>query len=687
MNWNVTGLLFRHELRMLLRARRTVVLSIVLPAVIMPIMLFASKYSNDQRERTLRSTTYSYAISGPLAERIRELIGKTHQQVLAETSLENEKLRMFKFAEVQTDDPQKSLRDNAIQFYIQTLSAQEADALPAPERSGTEAPAVRAPRRLRGVPVVKVVYRGSSDSSDSGRERMVSLLQLARHNDSQVLLSEKGFGQAKDLFEVESANLATPGQVTGSTVGRFITLFLVMMMFTGGAVAAVDIIAGEKERGTLETLLTTAAGRPEIVAAKQFAITSVAIIIALIQGLNFFVYIKLQVIQLPPNFTLELSTGMALTLLALFLPLAAMVSSILLMTSAYAKSYKEAQLYFFPVYLVSLIPALASVLPGISSRSVITLVPLANVSVAAREILTGHADPPMIFVTFAVMVLTAAWLMRTSARMLTQENIILPAHSEPAEFKGGPALFEKRVLRWFALMWAIEFAAAANIPQLATITRQLFFNEVVIMLGASLLMIRLYRLDWKKAFNLRPVKPVIWLAVLFAIPTANLTAVGIFHVVNVFIPAPQEMLRSFSQNLFPADIPAWQLFLYLAVLPGVCEELAFRGVLLSGLRRRLKPVALVITVGLIFGMFHVALFRIAPTAVLGMVLTVIAILTGSVLPGMVLHIGNNAYGVWSALNAFNLENLSLWQYAAGMSIFALSLWIIYRNRTPVTDTD
>src|SRR5204862_8136976 len=119
----------------------------------------------------------------------------------------------------------------------------------------------------------------------------------------------------------------------------------------------------------------------------------------LLHALNFFVYIKLQVISLPANFDLQRSTGMALTLLVLFIPLAATIASVLLMISAYAKSYKEAQMYFFPVYVLSLIPSLASVMPGISLRSVIAFVPLANVSVAAREIMMGRPDGLMIAVT------------------------------------------------------------------------------------------------------------------------------------------------------------------------------------------------------------------------------------------------------------------------------------------------
>jgi membrane protease YdiL (CAAX protease family) len=340
-------------------------------------------------------------------------------------------------------------------------------------------------------------------------------------------------------------------------------------------------------------------------------------------------------------------------------------------------------MYFFPVYLFSLIPSLASVMPGISLRSAIAFVPLANVSVAAREILMGRPDPVMIVVTFLVMVLTAGYVMRVSARMLTREDLIIPAHFEAAEFAGGPRLFQKRVLRWFALMWVITFAAASNVPALQNFQRQLLFNEIVIMLGAVLLMISMYRLDPREVLSLKPVKPAVWIAILFSIPSGYLTALGVFRIVNYVIPAPQQLLERFAEDAIPKGMPTWQLLLYIAVLPAICEELAFRGMLLSGLKRRFRPAILVIGIGIIFGFFHMTLYRIAPTAALGMILTAIALMTGSVFPGMLLHAGNNALGVLGA-DWFSIDTLTWAHYAAATAIFSLSLWIIYRNRTPMS---
>ena len=202
------------------------------------------------------------------------------------------------------------------------------------------------------------------------------------------------------------------------------------------------------------------------------------------------------------------------------------------------------------------------------------------------------------------------------------------------------------------------------------------------MLAATLLMMKAYRLNPREVLSLKPVKPAVWLAILFAIPSGYVTALGIFRAVNVVIPAPQQLLERFAEDVIPKGMPAWQLLLYIAVLPAICEELAFRGILLSGLRRKFRPAVLIVGVGVIFGLFHVTLYRIAPTAALGMILTAIALMTGSILPGMLLHAGNNAIGVLGG-SYVSLEALQWWHFIAAIAIFTLSFWIIYRNRTPL----
>src|SRR6185369_13198968 len=124
MNWSVLRLLYVHEMRMLLRARRTVVLAILLPLVIMPLMLYAQKYSYQRREQQLISTTYRYAVTGPLADRVRTLIAQTRASLPPETETDFDRLREYKIVELQTSNAQDSLDKNQINFYIETFSGE-----------------------------------------------------------------------------------------------------------------------------------------------------------------------------------------------------------------------------------------------------------------------------------------------------------------------------------------------------------------------------------------------------------------------------------------------------------------------------------------------------------------------------------------------------------------------------------
>jgi len=697
MNWETIRVLLIHELRMLVRDRRTVILAVGIPLLMMPIILYAMKSINERRERTLVETVYKYAVTGTEAEKLRSILAraKESQARAGKEKGEHERLERFKFEEVNVQDPAASLRNKDIHFYLEALSGPQADALPKKKKeqdeAASQADSIRkeilpVSTRLPGVPLILVYYQGDQDASQAGESKMRDLLLRERRNGRDAILIDHGFPvDPLKVISINDKSLASAGQVTGSWVGRFLTAFLVMFLLTGGSVVALDIVAGEKERGSLETLLTTAARHGEIVAAKQLTIVLVAILITVIHIANILAYVTFRIIKMPEDFVIEAPPGTVVTLLLLFIPVAAFVSSILLMLSAYAKTYKEAQLYFFPVYLLCLTPSFAAVLPGVSLRSAIVIVPLANVSVAVREILVGKFDWPMIGLTFVAMATAAFWTVRASARMLSQERLITSSEADVADFAGGPALFPKRVLRWYALLGVILISVALNVPQLATLRRQVLFNELVLFLAGPLLMIWRYRLNLKEALAFRTVKPAVWLAALLIIPSGNLVGIGVFRLADLVIPVPRQMLEQFGQELTPPGMPMWQIILLLAVLPGICEEIAFRGTLLYGLRRKFRPAGLAVVVGLIFGLFHVALFRIIPTGFMGVVLTAIALFTGSIFPGMVVHAGNNAFAFWAGRQGYPLAGLNWPLYLAALAIFGLSFYILYRNRTPYPD--
>jgi len=165
-----------------------------------------------------------------------------------------------------------------------------------------------------------------------------------------------------------------------------------------------------------------------------------------------------------------------------------------------------------------------------------------------------------------------------------------------------------------------------------------------------------------------PIKAVDWkilLASLLLMPLGQLAATGLSGLLGPLLPAPVKALEMMMDMLNLENTPAWQLFLLIGILPGLCEEFAFRGVLLNALHKRFSPWTLAFVVALVFGLFHVNFFRVFPTAYLGFVMALLTLATGSLVPAIIVHIGNNSFAVWAMLNHMDFEGLPSWVYGVG----------------------
>ena len=651
--------LYRNEMRMLMRDRRSVIMAIVLPLVVMPVMLLGSHRAQDRREQRLEHAASRIAVTGERAELARALL-KEGREVSGSEDADS------LLAEVVVADPEAALEERELDAIVEA-----GDPLGSRET----------------VPGITIRFRGDRDGSALALRRVRRLHDRAREGRREQALQARGFPiELEAVFATEGVNLAKEGESAGRLLGRSMTLFLLLFLLSGGAVVASDSLAGEKERGTLETLLTSAVTRLEVIAAKHLMIFSVALIITAIQAANLFFYIGLELIPVSENLAAAVTPPLAMLLLWLYLPVAACIAGILLVTSGYAKTYKEAQLYFAPVVLLSLVPSLAAFVPGLPLRSAIAIVPIAGIAVAVKEVLIGSFDWPMLALAWSATLAAAAYLVHMSTRLLSSERLVTASEGDLAALTGGAALYRSRLPRLYASTWALLLVVAVNLPgnlpPMTRITSELLFNLIGVFMGGSFLMIRVYRLNAREALSLRPVHPSIWLAVLLGAPAAAITGVGVFRLASIFIPVPQKMLESFGQALAPEALPLWQMLFMLALLPAVCEELFFRGMLLYGLRGRLSPVRLVLVNGLVFGLFHVALFRILPAGYLGVVLAAVTLITGSIFPAMLWHALNNGFVLLMGRAGFPLEQLDNWMYALAGAILLCALWLLKRWSGP-----
>ena len=196
------------------------------------------------------------------------------------------------------------------------------------------------------------------------------------------------------------------------------------------------------------------------------------------------------------------------------------------------------------------------------------------------------------------------------------------------------------------VLWALLLVWQLNIGG-GIDSRLLIVINMGIFGAAAWLMIARYRLPARETLSLRPPPAGAWLGVLIGAPAGLVLADGVVRLASLAMPIPEEWIEAMAEA-FGTDLPLWQMLFFFAVLPGIFEEIAFRGVLLHGLKSRLRPVQLVLVAGIVFGFFHVDLFRIPGTSLLGVLLVIAVLRSGSIYPAMAWHALHNALALGSA---------------------------------------
>ncbi len=670
------------ELRSLLRDPRTVLISIVLPVLLLPVLLVAINFVEDRRVEREETRIYRVAPAGTEGALAREVLDRVVERSATarsdgEGAAGGGGESRFRLMELE-GSVEEAIEAERVDVVLEGLTSEEWEAWIAEDTARTR------PDEFEGVRVLRVVYRANRTASREGAQALRAELFEVRDERRDAIVRGAGFPVPLErVAPLDTANVAPAEVVSGARLGRILTVLLLALVVLGGSIVATDTLAGEKERGTLNTLLTSAASRTEIVSGKLLAVMAVGLAIALVQVLNLWIYLGLGVIEAAEAYAIAVSPALALTLFVLYLPMVALTAGVLLLTSAYAGSYKEAQLYLTPVLLGLLVPTLVPILPDVSLESAIVLVPIANLSVAARDLMIGDVSFAWLAAAWLVTTLAALWVSRRTVHALEDEELVT-GEAPSAAVVGGDALFRRRIVRWFVVFWAVKILIDFNLP-FEDIRAVALVSVGIVFLAFPLLVVRRFGLDPVEAFALRRPRPGVWLGVAIGVPAGLIVAQSVFHLMNFVIPVPTELLESFGESLLPEDIPLWQLVVLLSVLPGITEELTFRGVLLHGLRRRFGPVALALVVGLIFGFFHFQIFRIPSTAAIGVMLTAVTLMTGSIFPAIVWHTLNNALAIW--LGGIGFEppgEFGLWA-PLGAAGLALAFWIIWMNRTPYPD--
>ncbi|MFA5070576.1 MAG: ABC transporter permease [Patescibacteria group bacterium] len=387
---------WKKELKDTIRDRRTLMVSIVMPIVFMPLMMIGSMKIAQEQIKSAEKQVAVVAIENQ--EKAPSLVNFLQAQDKVEIKTGG-------------GDLKGKLNTGEIQVIVTP-------------------PADFEEKIKAGIPVeIAVMQKSTETKSTTAFSKISSLLVVF----NQALASQKLVEARLDpsllqSITVKPEDLASEKEKGGFFLGLLLPMFIVLFTFIGGMYIAIDISAGEKERKTLEALLLTPLSRIKIVTGKFLAVATASITSVVLSIGSMYAAFKIW----PPNFgesvgafEFSISPSTVFLMLGIGIILSIMFAGLLLAVAIFAKSYKEAQNYVMPFYIATVLPvALLGSYPGFKPITAYYFIPVVNAVLLFKENLMGVYDSMHIVATLGSLLVFAVLSVVIATKIYSKESIL-----------------------------------------------------------------------------------------------------------------------------------------------------------------------------------------------------------------------------------------------------------------------
>lgn len=679
------GRLARKELSEILRDRRTIVTLVAMPLLLYPVLsvAFMQFYTLSQSSPE-KATEYNLGFaSGKEAEVffIRVQQGEAVLRDQADPAKPRPKTPKLNSFLGDAEELKKALAEGGIDARVSLPGA--ADAIP-PNRD----------QLLHG----SVEYPANSAPALGLVAYLERVLTAADRYDLETRLNLPGVPHRTRILTLQRQPIAAVEADSSMSLASLVPLVLILMTITGAVYPAIDLTAGERERGTLEILVAAPVPRFELLSAKYLAVVAVAVLTALVNLVSMALTLLWTGLgrQLFPE---GLSPLLFVELFGLLLLFAAFFAAVLLSITSFARSFKEAQAYLIPLMLASLAPGVAGLTPGLKLEGAWPTVPLVNIVLLARDLMNGQAD---LFAAGIVVVTTALYAgaaLSLAARVFGAESVLYSEQSGWADLWRRPA--EPRdtaslpaALWCLALMIPLRFALGWLLPVLLGEVPMVQILAIValsvfLFVGLPALVALQSRVRPITGFRLMPPR-------VGAVAAGLLLGGSLWPFVLSYLAWAhsaewlQQVLGNAASGIQTARESLGLLVLLAFVVPAVCEEIFFRGFLFQSMRQHVGPLPTILITSALFGLTHmilggpVGIYQLLPSTILGVILGIVCWRSGSIWPGLLLHALHNAllFYVGDSDMAKRNEIEPLWYLlgAAGIALATLMLAFVGRPR-------
>jgi sodium transport system permease protein len=479
-------------------------------------------------------------------------------------------------------------------------------------------------------PASEKAWARLSEQLDSWRRQLVESRQ-------EKLKLPAGFATA---LEIRPRSVATPSKLFGDSLGRLLPLLLIMLSATGALYAAVDLVAGEKDRATMQTLLCAPVLPLEIVAGKFLTVWAISLVSAFANVVSLgFTFTRVAASANLPAIPLTALFGALGSLMVLTCTVAAAFIGV----AALARDAKDAGNFLSAALTLLVVPVAASVMPGVELNAWTAFVPLVNLSLLIKSFFLQELSLDIFFLALVAALAYAVLALLFASRVFGKEEILLGGsgtvrHLLPNQRRAAAQPTPGLALGMFAVVLVAAFYGSlllegrSMLVSILAIQYGFFLLPVVIVTAAM-------RFPVASTFMLR--RPD-WRSVLGSILTGISGGTAVAGLTLRLLPPPESLMEGLRDALLLGKDPAplWVVLLALAITPALCEEAFFRGLTLAGFRR-LKPWTAICLSALLFAVAHASIYRLLPTLLLGMALGYVAWRSGSIYCSMIVHAVNN----------------------------------------------
>ncbi len=616
MNTKIIKQLYKKEMLDVLRDKKTVLMMVVVPLIIYPLIMMLTVQIMAGVTQEMAKSTYRVGIKGELSQEQSEALRSTDEDDYV--------IRI-----VESYDLDKDLQDEILDLYIEV-------------------------NKVEGQEVFYITYLSASTKSNYGVDIIYEKIKKYSSGKTEAMLVEAGLSPEEILspVSIEYLDKSTKEESTGSMLGSMLPFMLVVSLLMGTMYPAIDATSGEKERGTLETLLTLPISNKELIFSKFLAVGTFGVVSAilnilamcgvgayLLNMINTMGGVGFEEIQLS-KFALPLAIGILCVL-----AFAVFISALSMCVCAFAKSYKEANNYITPVMLVVMLASFVAFIPNIELTKNMALVPVANICLLLRDLLVFKYDYLAIMLVLVSNVIYGILSVLFLSKIYNSESIMF------GDGGSGLQLFERRSNMkkggvatvgdaWFVVIFmALIYLYVGSTLQMkyemgGLVASQLLFVIVplLVALYSKKSIVETFRL---KACNIGSVVGGMFMLVGAVLVGLLLTVI----TSSIFKASGEnavEGMEAFIGDSFLVTL------LVVALTPAICEELFFRGYVFTAMENKYKYVNAILISSAIFGVYHMSVVKFFTTAFLGMVICYVAHKSGSIFPGMLMHFTNNA---------------------------------------------